>query len=370
MHTALLLPCMIVHVNDHSTKPPPPPFGSPPSGDPPEGDPKGNPPSGNPPSGGSPKKHHHITCSNCKKSYPEEAFRGRTKRNCKMCQRCRDIGRRYGLNPKNKRARRRAWYLEQKRKFMSRGCEWPGGCSLSNVPFMQVHGEYDHVDRTEKFKLSDWDKKHSLTEEDFKKEEAKCRALCPCHHARHSHEQRQEEDKDYSQDPEAVYSRAARARGRAHNNMRKRKRGECFLCHLPVVAGEESMFEWDHLGLVSGNKHRPVSAMLQCALSTIDEEIAKCRLLDRNCHAQWTPEQAKQANAQGLKAVLPKKRKLVRYKKGCVSFHKQTQKWQAKGPSPQRKWLGLHPTKEAAWAAIAKYKAEHHEEFGMRVFGK
>ena len=130
------------------------------------------------------------------------------------------------------------------------------------------------------------------------------------------------------------------------------------------------MFEWDHLGLVSENKHRHVSAMLQCALSTIDEEIDKCRLLDRNCHAQWTPEQRRQAVAQGVKAVLPKKRKLVRYKKGSVSFHKPTQKWQAQGTGPKYKWLGRHPTKEAARAAVAKYKAEHPEEFGMRVFGK
>ena len=65
MHTALLLPCMIVHVNDHPTKPPPPPWGSPPEGDPPGGNPEGEPPGGNPPKGGSPHKHDHdhITCS-------------------------------------------------------------------------------------------------------------------------------------------------------------------------------------------------------------------------------------------------------------------------------------------------------------------
>ena len=41
-----------------------------------------------------------------------------------------------------------------------------------------------------------------------------------------------------------------------------------------------------------------------------------------------------------------------------------------KGPSPQRKSLGYHPTEEAAWAAVAQYKAEHPEEFGMIVLGK
>ena len=65
-----------------------------------------------------------------------------------------------------------------------------------DVPFMKVYGEYDHKDRKQrKFYLSNWYKKFSLTEKDFKTEEMKCRPLCPCHHAQHSHKQRQEESK-------------------------------------------------------------------------------------------------------------------------------------------------------------------------------
>ena len=95
----------------------------------------------------------------------------------------------------------------------------------------------------------------------------------------HSTKPEPPEDKDYSQHPEAVRARAAKARGRDHNNMRKRQRGECAECHLPVVAGEECMFDWDHVD--TENKHMQVSALLAYATSTMDEEIAKCRLL---CH--------------------------------------------------------------------------------------
>ena len=112
---------------------------------------------------------------------------------------------------------------------------------------MLLHGEYDHKDRTQrKFTLSQWYLNHSLTEQDFKEEEKKCRPLCPCHHAQNTHNQHQEEVKVYSDTPNAVHKRAAYARGVKHNNMRKRQRGACAnpKCQLPVVAGEESMFDY------------------------------------------------------------------------------------------------------------------------------
>ena len=94
---------------------------------------------------------------------------------------------------------------------------------MSDMSFMQNYGEYDHVDRTQrKFALSAWERTFSLTEDDFLKEQAKCRRLCPNHHQQHSHNQRRDEAKVYSQKPNAQYGRAAYARGLAHNNMRKR----------------------------------------------------------------------------------------------------------------------------------------------------
>jgi len=280
------------------------------------------------------------------------------------------MAKRWRNSPENKQLQRRAWYLEQKRKFMSRGCEWDGGCTLVDVPFMQDHGEYDHKDRTQwNFLLSNWFMKPSLTEDDFKEEEKKCRPLCPCHHQQHTHHQQQEDAKTrvYSQKPVSVRSRRSKARGRKHNKMRKRKRGACHICNLPVVKGEESMFAWDHKGLLPPNKRRKgVSSLLSYATSTIDEEIKKCRLLCHNCHMQWTKEQVKQANALGLKA--PAKRKKVRIKTGCVS--RVGQKWMARGPYPKYKYLGLHPTEAAARAKLAQYEVGHPEEFGMIVNGK
>ena len=52
------------------------------------------------------------------------------------------------------------------------------------------------------------------------------------------------------------------------------------------------------------------------------------------------------------------------------SVTKVGQKWVAKGPGPNQKFLGYHPTEEAARAKLAEYKAKHPEEFGMIVKGK
>lgn len=49
--------------------------------------------------------------------------------------------------------------------------------------------------------------------------------------------------------------------------------------------------------------------------------------------------------------------------KGCVGYRKDSRKWQAIIPKSwndgKQKGLGLFDTEEEAWAAIAKYKAEH-----------
>ena len=50
--------------------------------------------------------------------------------------------------------------------------------------------------------------------------------------------------------------------------------------------------------------------------------------------------------------------------KGCVGYRKDSRKWQAIIPKSwndgeKKKGLGLFDTEEEAWAAIAKYKAEH-----------
>ena len=40
------------------------------------------------------------------------------------------------------------------------------------------------------------------------------------------------------------------------------------------------------------------------------------------------------------------------------------------GPHPQYKWLGLHPTEEAARAKLAQYKVSEEAWVEMIVFGK
>ena len=76
-------------------------------------------------------------------------------------------------------------------------------------------------------------------------------------------------------------------------------------------------------------KHRCRPCWLPLTITA--EEIKKCHLLCHNCHMEWTPEQATQADAQGLKTDRPKNPKLVRFKTGTTLRRKLTKSTVAQG---------------------------------------
>ena len=133
------------------------------------------------------------------------------------------------------------------------------------------------------------------------KEAAKCRALCPFHHAIHSQKQMvaRHAGRKYSQGKDALISRARFIRNSEFNKKKKNEYGYCSKCNLSVKNGEEAGFQWDHLN--PNEKKNDVSKMMRGnSLKLILTEINKCRLLCQNCAKTWDSEQRKNQKETGF----------------------------------------------------------------------
>jgi hypothetical protein len=230
----------------------------------------------------------------CQEPKTMDAFRSRVRASCKTCQTCRSKN---ALRPTWKRARRRAWYKNEKKRFMAPGCR-EKGCTVKRA-FMEIFGQFDHLSG-KKFGVCNW-WFTARSEAEFHKEVDKCRPMCPAHHLLHSEVQRELKKKKntYSKDPAAVKSRRLRRRNKEHNNERKRQARECHLCGLVCCRGNEVSFQWDHKQ--PNEKFRSVSLLLHSsAIWRIDHEIVKCRLLCANCAVEHDCAQTKQQQEEGF----------------------------------------------------------------------
>jgi len=232
---------------------------------------------------------------------------------------------------------------------------------------MKEFGQYDHL-RDKKFCLSRWDSRCSFTKEDFLKEQAKCRALCPNHHNLHSHyqDEKKRQNNTLLQTKRAIYQRNRIKRNKEHVNQIKRNLGKCEICQLKVKEGEERMFQFDHKGIVP-KKNRGICELVKgrVSIARIDHEISLCRLICHNCAKVWDKKQHETRKVQGLvinrKPINKIKFKFIRAKSGCVSFHKFSKKWRV--VCPGGKHLGLFVNKQEAITTLADYKALNPDEF-------
>ena len=252
----------------------------------------------------------------CSKCLIETDFQSRMRaegtKQCKIC-RCRNT--KYNNNPTSAQQKRINLYLAHKKNEIekSRGCQWPNGCRFNfsdkllcdeNKTFAvcdeienMVIFEFDHIEE-KLFCVSEW-VYGSREEQELLDEMSKCRILCRFHHQIHSNDQRNEKKKNkvYSDTKDAI-----RSRKRKRENAKKLKKlkldterfGKCVLCEYPVLEGETTGFDFDHID--PHGKHSGISYLVRIGYSwehSILPEIGKCRLLCANCHALHTQEQKK-----------------------------------------------------------------------------
>ena len=253
---------------------------------------------------------------------------------------------------------------------MLNGCSWPN-CKVSIV-FMQKYGQYDHLG-DKLFCLSQWPSDYSFNKEDFKKEEAKCRGLCPNHHNLHTYYQKEEVKKKrtHSQKKDAIRLRKTAKRNQDYVNQVKVTIGQCQICQLKVKAGEESMFQFDHNKGIIPEKNRAISLMIgRCSIERIKKEIALCRLICFNCAKVWDQKQKKEQEEAGV--VLDRSPvKGIKFKlplTGCVTQDKsgkRIKRWFARGPTRdgKRKHIGIYLSETQAREALSKYKRENPNDF-------
>ncbi len=306
-------------------------------------------------------------CSHCKRTFListhfQSLYKPET---TKMCKLCRNRFIKYKNKPTCSYTKRRNIYLSHKKKKIekSRGCEWPSGCrfnfSAQSETFLVcakveniVIFEFDHLPQKEKlFSVSNWiqySKKYN--EHDLITEISKCRILCAFHHKIHSHNQRTEKkiDKsDYSDTNIAVQIRKSRQKKYELVNDLKlfgganKKFGKCEMCERPVLEGETSGFDFDHIDPTK--KYHGISYLVQHNFSwenTIRPEIDKCRLLCANCHGIHTQAQNMQSKNENVTIVCRKRKRYL------LPQNKEELEIRAKGE---------HPTKEELYPLVLKY---------------
>lgn len=160
--------------------------------------------------------------------------------------------------------------------------------------------EADHCKGTKHANLSDvkhWCSNGGTVamEEEFKVVQALCRF---CHQIKSAQDRAEAKSKrTYSDNPEALATRAGKATKQREVDKKKLEAGCCMICEREVTEANVSGFDWMHRDRKEksryGGQQANVSDLARnnASLARIEQEIAKCDLGCANCHWKKTLEE-------------------------------------------------------------------------------
>lgn len=198
----------------------------------------------------------------------------------KTCMNCRNKSRKYHADKKSTKSK---LYLH----YQSLKVDMGGKCAQCGDSEL-THLDFDHIDSQNKCKSVIDCKTGQKMEEEAKK----CQLLClKCHRVKSIRDLHKKwANHIYSQKKSVVQLRKRRERNKNHVNRVKISLGGCQNpdCNDTFDQDALEFYEFDHID--AKTKIRAVSSMVcsGLAIKTIDEEIAKCRLLCGYCHRVHT----------------------------------------------------------------------------------
>jgi hypothetical protein len=183
------------------------------------------------------------------------------------------------------RDERKAYLLAAKRA--AGGCEDKCGRVFCDEE-LEYCLEFAHYDRKQKARSKSTGKPVSICNLSsinlIQAELPKGRFCCWICHAKETEEERR---RDRSENKSAVDAHRLRAPRVAFVNDRKRKIGECALCHISVDGIPLPAFNFDHIDPLT-KSYDLARMVVTSSLSDIRTELAKCQLVCTPCHRRKT----------------------------------------------------------------------------------